>query len=272
MAGNVKRPAIYEMARPMTLREVLDLAGGITFAGWLQRVQVERIESHQKRVVADFDLSAGSDPTQQQKSLETAVRDGDVVKIFPVAGTEQNVVHLEGHVIRPGKYEFRPGMKLTDLLNHDIFLPQVNLEYAEIERLVPPDFHPITIPFHLGKLLSGDPAANFELARFDRIHLFRWDEKGKRSVAIEGLVYQPLEYRLIHGMRIKDLIEAAGGLQKDAQLDRAELTRRRMDPNGIYHVERVNVDLRQALAGSAEHNVPLRDHDRLSVLPMAGLQ
>jgi polysaccharide export outer membrane protein len=40
VAGNVKRPAIYEMSRPMSLAEVLQLAGGITYAGWLQRVQV----------------------------------------------------------------------------------------------------------------------------------------------------------------------------------------------------------------------------------------
>ncbi len=43
VAGNVKRPAIYEMVGPMTLRQVLDLAGGVTFSGWLQRVQVERV-------------------------------------------------------------------------------------------------------------------------------------------------------------------------------------------------------------------------------------
>jgi protein involved in polysaccharide export with SLBB domain len=272
VAGDVKRPAIYEMAKPMALREILDLAGGITFAGWLQRVQVERIESHQKRIVVDFDLSDGADRAQQQKPLETMVRDGDVVKVFPVAGTEQNAIYLEGHVVRPGKYEFRPGMKLSDLLNYDVFLPQVNLEYAEIVRLVPPDFHPVTIPFNLGKLLEGDPSANLELNRFDRIHLFRWDEKGKRSASVEGLVYQPAEYRLIDGMRVKDLIEAAGGLQKDAYLDRAEVTRRQTEPNGVYHTERVNIDLRRALAGDPQYNVTLQDHDRLSVFPMLGLE
>jgi polysaccharide export outer membrane protein len=271
VAGNVKRPAIYEMAQPMTLQQVLDLAGGITFAGWLQRVQVERVQNHEKRIVADFDLSEKDSAGAAGKALETTVQDGDVVKVFPVAGAEQNIIQLEGHVIRPGKYEFKPGMRLSDVLSYDVFLPQVNLEYGEIERLVPPDMHPITIPFHLGKLLSGDPSANLELARFDRIRLFRWDEKGKRSISIEGLVYQPGEYRLIDGMCVRDLVQAAGGLQKDAYLDRAEVTRRQMDPNGVYCTERINVDLRKALAGDRQQNIGLQDRDRVSVLAIPAL-
>ena len=57
VAGNVKRPGIYEMAGPMSLRQVLDLAGGVTFSGWLQRVQVERVQNHERRIVVDFDIS-----------------------------------------------------------------------------------------------------------------------------------------------------------------------------------------------------------------------
>ena len=57
VAGNVKRPGIYEMAGPMTLRQVLDLAGGATFTGWLQRVQVERVQNHERRIAVDFDIS-----------------------------------------------------------------------------------------------------------------------------------------------------------------------------------------------------------------------
>jgi len=56
ITGNVKRPAIYEMKGPMNLQAMIDLAGGVTFLGYLQRVQVERIEAHQKKVVADFDI------------------------------------------------------------------------------------------------------------------------------------------------------------------------------------------------------------------------
>jgi protein involved in polysaccharide export with SLBB domain len=150
VAGNVKRPAIYEMAKPMVLQEVLNLAGGVTYAGLLQHVQVERVENHAKRIVADFDLSGpttheprttNNDPrTANSGGLATPIQDGDVVKVFSVIGPEQNAIFLEGHVLRPGKYELKPGMRLADVLSYDIFKPQINMDYGEIERLIPPTF------------------------------------------------------------------------------------------------------------------------------------
>jgi len=270
VAGNVKRPAIYEMVQPMKLQEVLDLAGGITFAGWLQRVQVERVADHQKRTVVDFDLSEKTVPAERREGMETVVRDGDVVKVFPVAEAPQDIIELEGHVVRPGKYQFKSGMRVSDVLNYDAFLPQVNLEYAQIERSIPPDLHPITIPFHPGKVLSGDSSANIELSCFDRIRIFRWDEKGKRSVTVNGLVYDPNEYRLVEGMRVKNLIEAAGGLQKTAYLRAAELTRSHISQDGMT-IEKISVNLEKAVTGDPEHNIELQDYDRLTIRPIPEL-
>lgn len=270
VAGNVKRPAIYEMVRPMKLQEVLDLAGGITFAGWLQRVQVERVADHQKRTVVDFDLSEKTALAERRQGMETTVCDGDVVKVFPVAEAPQDIIQVEGHVIRPGKYQFRPGMKLSDVLNYDAFLPQVNLEYAEIVHSVPPDLHPITISFHPGKVLSGDSSADLALSPLDLIRIFRWDERGKRSVTVNGMVYEPNEYRLVEGMRVKNLIEAAGGLDKTAYLRAAELTRSHVSQDGMA-MEKIAVNLEKAMAGDPEQNVVLQDYDRLTIRPIPEL-
>jgi len=271
VAGNVKRPAIYEMAKQMTLAEVLDLAGGVTYAGWLQRVQVERVENHTKRIVVDFDISEKADIAKQTQAAHTIIQDGDVIKVFPISGAAQNVVYLEGHVIRPGKYELKPEMRLRDLLNsYDVFQPQVNLEYGEIERLVEPDFHPIVIPFSVGKLLRGDESENLELKCFDTVRLFRWDEKAKRSVSVLGQVYRPGEYRFVSGMKLNELIDASGGLQKNAYVQRAELTRRYPDKDGI-RTERININIEKAMTGDPEHNITLQDYDHLVVLPLPEL-
>jgi protein involved in polysaccharide export with SLBB domain len=84
VAGNVKRPAIYEMTEPMALADVLGLAGGVTYAGWLQRVQVERVENHEKRIVVDFDISGDTDIEQHKQIQGTGIYDGDVIKVFPI--------------------------------------------------------------------------------------------------------------------------------------------------------------------------------------------
>lgn len=271
VAGNVKRPAIYEMVGPMTLGEVLDLAGGVTFAGWLQRVQVERIEDHRKRIVVDFDLADGQVRPGRRGPLDTAVHDGDVVKLFPVAARERDIIMLDGHVERPGKYEWKPGMRLGDLLDsYDVLLPQANVEYGQIERLVPPDLHATYIPFSPARVLAGDEAANLELAPYDTIRIFRWDERNYQTVSISGMVFDPNEYRLVPDMRVSDLIDAAGGLKKDAYRRSAEVTRRHVSQDGV-NTEKIDVDIERALAGDPEHDILLRDRDTLVVRPIPEL-
>ncbi len=47
---------------------------------------------------------------------DTVLQDGDVVKVFGVTSRDEKVVRLEGHVYRPGKYEWKPGMRLKDVV------------------------------------------------------------------------------------------------------------------------------------------------------------
>jgi len=275
VAGNVKRAAIYEMSKPMNLAEVLQLAGGITYAGWLQRVQVERVENHRRRIVADFDISGGADTSKEKQASDILVQDGDVVKVSAVSPLEQNVVHLQGHVVRPGKYELKPGMRLRDIIySYQVLQAQPDMEYAEIERLIEPDLHPAVIPFSPQRVLEGDESENIELARFDTIRVFRWDERIKRSVFVSGLVFRPGEYRLIQGMKVSDLIDTAGGLMRNAYLRKAEVTRRHVSQIGIetgesaIQTEEIAIDLEKALAGDPEHNIALQDYDHLVVRPI----
>jgi len=271
VSGDVKRPAIYEMVEPMTLSDVLDLAGGITFAGWLQRVQVERVENHRRRIVVDFDLSDASVAQGLERPLETIIRDGDVINIFPVAGEEQNVVSLDGHVLRPGKYEWKRGLRLRDIVSsYEVMLPQPHLDYGQIERLIPPDLHPRILPFHLGRLMAGDESQNLELQQYDTIRIFAWDERTMQTVSVSGNVFDPNRYRLVPEMRVSDLVDVSGGLAKNAYTRRAELTRRHISQEGMT-TEKIDIGLEKALAGDPEHNLLLHDYDHLVVRPIPDL-
>ncbi len=272
VAGNVKRPAIYEMTASMTLRQALDLAGGATFSGWLQRVQVERVSNHERRIAVDFDISRDGAGAGSSSAQDTILQDGDVVKVFGVANQDEKVVRLEGHVVRPGKYEWRPGLRLKDVLtSYEILPPQPNTEYGEIIRLVPPDLHPVTIPFNLGHLLAGAASQNLELAQYDTIRVFRWNERIFQAVTVSGLVYEPKEYRLVPNMKVRDLIDVAGGLQKNAYLRTAEVTRQHISQDGVA-TEKIEINLEKAIAGDPENNIQLRDYDYLVIRPIPDLQ
>jgi polysaccharide export outer membrane protein len=83
-------------------------------------------------------------------------------------------------------------------------------------------------------------------------------------------VFDPCEYRLVEGMRVTDLINAAGGLKKNAYLRTAEITRRNITQEGMTS-EKIDVDLEKALAGDPQENVLLQDYDYLVVRPIPDL-
>ena len=100
IAGNVKRPAIYELIGRTRISDLFQMAGGVTLVGYLQRVQIERVKPHIEKLVLDIQLSdlqggrrSGNNPF---------VEDGDLVKIFPIDTRIYNVVSLEGIGASPG--------------------------------------------------------------------------------------------------------------------------------------------------------------------------
>jgi protein involved in polysaccharide export with SLBB domain len=270
VAGHVKQPAIYELKDTMNLGDLIKLAGGITAVGYLERVQIERMQANQKRIVSDFNL-AGMEGATAKPEFRITVQDGDLIKIFPILPEKMNVVYLEGQVYRPGEYEFKEGMQLLDLIpNYSVLLPHPSLEYGQIIRLMEPDLHPIGIQFNLGKLLAGDTAQNLRLQRWDRIQIFSWSERLKKSVRIVGLVYQPGEYDLSIGMRVKDLVLSAGGFVKNAYLRKAEVTRRIITQDGM-ETQKLEVNLEEAMRDNPEQNILLQDYDNIVVRPIPDL-
>ena len=92
VAGNVKRPAIYELKENHSLQNALDLAGGILPSAYTQQIQISRIQKNQREVVVDID------DRHMQKAEAFHLQDADLVKIFTIVDKDQNSVYLEGNV------------------------------------------------------------------------------------------------------------------------------------------------------------------------------
>ncbi|HPN08858.1 MAG TPA: SLBB domain-containing protein [Syntrophales bacterium] len=183
IAGNVRRPALYELKHRYDLEYLLELAGGITPSAYTQQIQIERIVRNQRHIVMDID------DKKMAKAAEIALHDADLVKIFPIMDINVNVVYLNGNVKRPGKYEMKPGMRVGDLLkNSDDLLSETYLEYALIKRLEPPDMKTVLVPLNLENLLlKKDERANVELKPRDSIYVFHQGLfKDSPFVRIEG--------------------------------------------------------------------------------------
>jgi protein involved in polysaccharide export with SLBB domain len=262
IAGEVKRPAIYETKGRMSLLDALRMAGGMTAAGDSARIQLERIENGE-RVVRDIE-SAGGKLEETLAAVE--VHDRDMVKVFPVQKAFRQVVSLQGNVVKPGEFQYRRGMHVSDAVpSYEALLPDTYLDAGEIVRLVPPDLHKETVAFNLNKVFQGDARENLELREQDTIRIFsRWDMVEKPSVSVNGLVLKPGTYDFYPKMTVRDLVVAAGSLKRNAYLENAELTRVVVS-DGKAHATRVNIDLDKALIGDPGHNLELKPDDVLIV-------
>ncbi len=268
IAGNVKRPAIYELKGRQDLHTVIELAGGILPTAYTQQIQVERVVKNERQVVIDLDdrrLSAARD---------FMLSEADLVKVFNIADKEENVVFLSGNVKRPGKYEFRSGMRVKQLIREINDLEyETHLDYALIKRMALPGSKSENelIPFNLGRLLlEKDQSQNIELKPQDSVYVFsKWFFADKPGITVEGGVRNGGEFDLIENLTVRDAVLLAGGVTRDASLEDVELYRMDKATNKRI-IERVN--LKKALEGDPGHNVVLRDFDRVTVKKIHGVK
>jgi len=260
VTGMVRRPAIYELHEEKTLADALDLAGGILPAATLKHVEVQRLDAHEKRTMLSLDLSADGGGEPQLTSFK--IRDGDEIHIFPIAPYNQDTIYLQGHVLRPGKYSYHDGIKLTDIVtSYKDLLPEPAAHYGEIIRLSPPDFRPNVVSFDLSAALK-DPASAPKLEPLDTVRVFgRFDFEPPPTVSVSGEVRLPGTYRTSGQASLRDAVFLAGGLTPDASVDGVQLFR--INPDGTSKIFSVN--LREALDGNSVDNILLQPRDRLLI-------
>jgi len=255
VAGEVLRPALYEMKESLTARQIIELAGGLLPTAYTELVQLERIEDG-KRVIYDMGLEGS-----KQWNLQA----GDVVKVYPILDREEDVVYLDGNVLRPGKRQYYVGIRISDLVGSPtMLLPETYFDYGLIERENPLNREPEYFAFDLGAILvDGNPDEDVSLESRDRVYIFhRSNFQEAPEVRIRGEVRSPGNYDFKKDMRLLDLVLAAGGLTRDAWLREAELFR--TDP-ATLDVTRVPIDLSSVLEDDPWHNRVLKNMDVLAV-------
>ncbi|MGA2989176.1 MAG: SLBB domain-containing protein [Candidatus Korobacteraceae bacterium] len=314
LAGSVNLPAIYEI-KGEDLRGAIRLAGGLSSLADGQQVTIERIENRTVRKVDILPLDG--------RGLSTKLRDGDVIRIVSISPRFENAVTLRGSVANPGRFPWKKGMRITDLipdknvllsrafwnaqnrviggcepekpvelatptytqtpkemqlghgtaeqvqsgaqpapqralqskplpsvqeltqpcsrtvtsetqLSKDIrsSAPEINFDYALIQRLNTVDLTTRLIPFNLGRVvLQRDPSADLELEAGDIVTIFTQrdvrvpQQKQAKFVLVEGEVGAPGVYKIQPGDTLRSVIRRAGGVTPDAYLFATELTR-----------------------------------------------
>jgi protein involved in polysaccharide export with SLBB domain len=108
IAGSVNTPAIYEMKDDSTLSDLIEVAGDLSNVADTNRITIDRFVDHQARQTLEFPYDA--------QSRAQPVKDGDIVRVFSIVPRFVDTVTLRGNVANPGRYPWKPGMRVRDLI------------------------------------------------------------------------------------------------------------------------------------------------------------
>jgi protein involved in polysaccharide export with SLBB domain len=247
ISGDVNTPGIYELKGETTIASALQGAGGLTNLAGIGRAVLERIDNHTSRRVEEFALDASN--------LQKLLKDGDLLRIFPLSPKFENAVTLRGNVAAPGRYVWKEGMRISDLIpsreslitsgywnrqNH-VSLgsagitsnnAEIDWDHAVIERLDEHDLSTRLIPFHLGNAIDNPGSVDNQslnvgdiVTIFSRADIALPVEKHAAFVSVSGEVNAPGLYRVNPGDTLRDIVQEAGGLTPHSYLYASILTR-----------------------------------------------
>jgi protein involved in polysaccharide export with SLBB domain len=117
VAGSVNAPAIYELKSPdnTTVGDILELAAGLTNVASRETVRIERVDERRMRSITEVALDV--------PGKATVLHDGDLLELMAVVGQYKDAITLRGNVANPGRYTWRAGMRVRDLLpNKDVLI------------------------------------------------------------------------------------------------------------------------------------------------------
>ena len=308
VSGAVIRPGIYELKAGEQLGDLLAASGGFRADAALQRVTVHRILAAPERGPgraprAALDIALAVAPPApagdgQGTSYGTAalgapgirvpalgLMDGDSVVVDSLPPlSETYYVAIAGRVNKPGRFPWRPGMTLRDLVQLTRG-PTIGayLKEAEIARL-PQDRSggqlatTLRVPLDSTYLFErtangrfvGPPgvqvpasgAAEVPLDPYDNVLIMQEPQFDlQRAVVVSGQVRYPGTYSLrSKDERLADVLKRAGGLTPQAYPEGIRFVR------SAENVGRVNIELTRALRDEkSSHNVIMQPGDVVAI-------
>ena len=215
LAGEVKRPAIYELLEKETLAELVQFGGGLADEAIKDVAKIVQIGDREMKI---RDIAA----TDFNYFIP---RNGDSVSFERVLPVFNNRVVLSGAVYRPGSYEITDQFTLSKLikkadgLKEDAFL---NKGYI-IRRKADADRE--FVSFNTKDILNGKQP-DILLVKNDSVFILSKDSlQDVPTITIAGNVRMPSTFQFREGLSLEDVILMAGGFTNEAANHKVEISR-----------------------------------------------
>ncbi|MGF1744052.1 SLBB domain-containing protein [Vibrio minamisatsumaniensis] len=236
--GEVAAPGAFEGKKGATFMDILANAGGPT--RFAESRQIRVIKSNGR--VLKFDLAAYTEGLAN--SAPPTIQAGDA--IFVPEKTDMNekswlkitpdrAVNVIGEVNRPGRIEWSDEMNFMGLLAH-VGGPTLRADTSKIEVVTGRKL----VVFNLDEFIQNgaprDQMPNIQAGSIVRVHDLPQDpsdnksqwvrQSSEASIYIFGQVNAPGRYRFTKDMHFLDILSAADGPTKDADIHNVRVTHR----------------------------------------------
>lgn len=243
--GEVKTPGTYTISSLSTAFNALYSAGGISDVGSLRDIKVYRAGKVLAKIdVYDYIFNGNA-------SGDVRLQDNDVV----VVGAYSCLVAIDGGVKRPMYYEMLPSESVRTLLDYaGGFTGDAYKKSVTLTRKAGAQYSIHTVDeFQFNNFLVDDA---------DSVYVgIIMTSEFSNLIEIRGAVERPGSYQLSDNIStLKDLINAASGLKKDAYTERVIIHRRKADKT----LEVLNVNVGNIMNGTAP-DIPLHKDDAVFI-------
>lgn len=264
--GNVKKPGIYEMKDGEKLSDLFRFAGGFTDDAYRAQYKIIRFTSRERKIV----------DVAESQAAGFELKSGDVVTVNAILDRFENMVSIEGAVMRPGEYSLEGNPTIKSLLENaqglreDAFPGRIQVSRTR------PDQSIENLSINLSDILNNR-IPDLQLSRLDIVtvpSVYNMTEQA--TVSITGEVNNRQfgdnggSFPYIANMTLEDLIIKADGLRESADLRNIQISRRKRDVDAkfadaqIAEVFTVSLD-RNLSIGGKESGIILWPYDEVIV-------
>ncbi|NOH54475.1 sugar transporter [Vibrio coralliilyticus] len=163
--GEVLRPAHYELHLDSRLQNLINISGGALPSAYLSKVSVKRRNA---KGIEQLTLDLSSLHGKNFK-----LQAGDEVSLLPVGDKLENAIAIRGELFRQGAYQFKDGLRVSDVIRRVDLKENADLSYALLVREEPQSRDISVWQFDLGEVLSSpNTSDNFSLQKGDQLFVF----------------------------------------------------------------------------------------------------
>jgi len=220
ITGEVVKPGIYSIEDNVTLKDIINKAGGFNFQA--DRSLVEIIRKVEGKFITKF--------INFKENKNFSVKPDDQIIVHSIyEKNPKKYVEITGEVNKPGSYLLTKNMTIEDLIIKAGGLTR--MAYPKIASLQRFDK---LLTVNLFSVMNSDKSV--ALKDKDRVYIYNWENfEPLRTVQIVGGVNEPGKYQYSTDMMLKDLIFLAGNLTDKAYLKRAEIVRMKVVEGEVSH-------------------------------------